>query len=439
VTDDRIQQVLKDMVASDPGRGQTAESVVEWLTAGEGVELIDLAGVQRFAWYGLPVKWSGSPDEHRRVLAAAAELFDGLDLSRYAAVCRSSETEEVIDAYGVSNQAGLEAFSKAYQRSGIDPPDLDDFVWGHIMGIEEAIAQSNAEGALEQAMTQGTLVPGARGWRSVAAEVTTGVLDSAHPTLPGQTHRTTIVTERLDAWLREVEGHSPILHALRSRYVNRLLHPIPVPDDVAERIETITWFLGRIDEGARLTQAGYVPTAMVREGWERFSWDLGWTDRPPRTEAELVQLQEIHILLRRLGAVRRRGRDLRLSKLGVSMRDDPQVAWRVSAAGLSDGEWSRAVAEVFTLLLLEGETHDQRLESKARVIVAEAGWHSDGEPPDAMAVSATWWETGRPLRVLGGVERGGDWRSPSTTLTGFGQATLLEQIRAEATGPRSRP
>jgi len=427
------------MVASDPDRGQTAESVAEWLTAGEGVGVIDLAGVQRFAWYVLPVKWLGSPDEHKEVLAAAAELFDGLDLPMYAAVCRSSETEEVLDAYAVSNQTGLKAFRKAYQRSGVDPPDLDDFVWGDIMGIEEAVAQGSAERALEEAMTQGTMVPGARGWKSAAGEVTAGVLDSPHPTLPGQTHRTAIVTERLDAWLREVEGHSPILHALRSRHVNRLLHPIPVPEDIGERIEPIIWFLDRVDQGARLTQAGYVPTAMVREGWERFSWDLGWTDRPPRTEVEVAQLQEIHILLRRLGAVRRRGSDLRLSRLGSSMRDEPQVAWRATAAGLSDGKWSRAVAEVFTLLLLEGETHDQRLESKARAIVAEAGWHTDGEPPDAGAVSATWWETRRPLMMLGGMERGGDWTSRTTTLTGFGEATLLEQIRAEATGPRSRP
>ena len=438
MTDDRIQQVLKDMVASDPDRGQTAEAVAGWLTAGEGVEMIDLAGVQRFAWYSLPVKWSGSPDEHRRVLAAAAELFDRLDLPRYSAVCRSEETEEIIEAYAVSNQTGLKAFRKAYQRSGVDPPDLDDFVWGDVMGIEEAVAQGTAEGALEEAMTQGALVPGARGWKSVAADVTAGALDSPHSTLPGQTHRTAIVTERLDSWLREVEGRTK-LHALRSRHVNRLLHPIPVPEDVAERIEPITWFLGRVDEGARLTQAGYVPTAMVREGWERFSWDLGWTDRPPRTETEVIQIHVLHLLLRRLGAVRRRARDLRLSRLGDSMRDDPQVAWRTVAVGLSGGEWSRAVAEIFALLLLEGETHDRRLEARATEIIAETGWRMDGEPPDARAVASTWWETRRPLMVLGGVKRGGDLMSRTTTLTEFGEATLLEQIRAEATGPRSRP
>ena len=31
-----MQQVLRDMVTSNPDRGQTAESVADWLTAGEG-------------------------------------------------------------------------------------------------------------------------------------------------------------------------------------------------------------------------------------------------------------------------------------------------------------------------------------------------------------------------------------------------------------------
>ena len=434
-----MQQVLRDMATSDSDRGRTAQSVADWLTAGEGVEMIDLAGVQRFAWYGLPVKWSGSPDENRGVLTAAAELFDGLNLPRYAEVCRSPETEEILNAYADSDQTGLKAFRKASQRSGVDPPDLDDFVWGGVMRVEEAVAQGTAERALEAAMNEGTLVPGATGWRSMAANVTAGVLNSTHPTLPGQTHRTAIVTERLDSWLKEVEGRSPILHSLRSRHVNRLLHPVPVPEDAAERIEPIIWFLERVDEGARLTQAGYVPIAMVREGWERFSWDLGWTDRPPRTEAEVIEIHVLHLLLRRLGAVRRRGKELRLSRLGTTMRDDPRMAWRAMAGGLSDGDWSRTVAEIFTLLLLERETHDGKLEASATKIVAETGWRIDGTPPDTGAVASVWWTTRRLLMVLGGLERGGDWKSPTTTLTKFGKATLLEQIRAEATGPRSRP
>ena len=436
---DPLQRALAEMEAVDPDLARTAESVVEWLTAGEGVEVIDLAGVLRFAWYELPVKWSGPPDLSGRVLAAAAELFDRLDLTRYAAVCRSTETARIQRAYARARREGFEAFHAAYQRSGVDPPHLDDFVWGEVMGSEEVAARATTEQALEEAMTQGRLTPGASGWKSVAIRVTAGVLDSPHPTLPGQTHRTAILTERLDDWLRRAQERSPALHALRSRHVNRLLHPIPVPADVAERMKPITWFLDRVDQRAQLTQAGYLPTAMVREGWELFDWDLGWTDRPPRSETEVGRLYELHMLLRRLGAVRRRGRDLRLSRLGGRMREDPELAWRTAAAGLSDGEWPRAVAEVFTLLLLDGEQRDQELEAQATAILSEAGWRTDGEPPDTRTVGSAWWVTQRPLAALGGVERDGDWRSRITRLTGFGEASLLEQIRVEATGPRSTP
>ncbi|HDK46008.1 MAG TPA: hypothetical protein ENG94_06985 [Actinobacteria bacterium] len=204
-------------------------------------------------------------------------------------------------------------------------------------------------------------------------------------------------------------------------------------------MEPITWFLDSVEEKTQLTQAGYLPTAMVREAWDRFDWNLGWTDRPPHSEIEVVQLYELHRLLRRLGAVRRRGRDLHLSRLGRRMREDLEAAWRAVAAGLSDGEWPRAVAEVFTLLLLDGERRDREREAQASAILGNVGWRTDGEPPDTRAVASTWWVTRRPLAALGGVDREGDWTSPLTRLTGFGGATLLEQIRAEATGPRSRP
>lgn len=437
--DDLLQQALKELAAINSDLAQTAESVADWLTAGDGVEVIDLAGVQRFAWYVLPVKWSGPPDLHMRALDAAAQLFDRLDLPRYAAVCRSDETAEILQAYARSRGRGLRAFRQAYQRSGIDPPDLDDFAWGNVMGVEEAAARATAEPALEQAMANERVNPGKSGWRSRSIEVTSEVLDSQHPTLPGQTYRTAILTERLEDWLRRAESRSATLHGLRSGIVKRLLQPIPVPADTADCIAPVSWFLEQVDPGAQLTQAGYLPTAIVREGWERFSWDLGWTDRPPRSETEVVQLHELHLLLRRIGAVRRRGRDLRLTPLGRRMRDSHEDAWRKVAGGLSSGEWPRAVAEMFTLLLLGGKQVDTELEARAAPILTEMGWRANGEPPDSGTVSSTWWVTRRPLAVMGGVERDGDWRSRVTGLTEFGEATLLEQIRVEATGPRSTP
>lgn len=434
-----LRQALAELAAVDPDLARTAESVAEWLTAGEGVEVIDLAGVQRFTWYELPVKWSGPPDLHERALDAAAQLFDRLGLPAYAAVCRSDKTAEIIEAYARSRAQGLRAFRQAYRRSGIDPPDLNDFAWGGVMGMEEAAARATAERALEQAMAPEQVKPGKSGWRSRSLEVTREVLDAPHPTAPGQTYRTAILTERLDDWLRRAESRSPTLHGLRSGIVKRLLQPLPLPAEAADRMTPVTWFLERVESGALLTQAGYLPTAMVREGWERFSWDLAWTDRPPRSETEVVQLHELHLLLRRVGAVRRRGKDLRLTPVGRRMRNDHEEAWRKVAGRLSDGGWPRAVAEVFTLLLLDGEQQDRELEARATAILTEMGWRADGEPPDTTTVGSAWWVTRRPLGVLGGVEGGGDWKSRVTRLTEFGEATLVEQIRVEATGPRSTP
>ncbi|MFQ5968748.1 MAG: hypothetical protein ACE5MI_14280, partial [Acidimicrobiia bacterium] len=150
-----LGRVLAEMAADDQDRADMAEAVADWLTAGEGTETIDLASVQRFVWYELPVKWMGNGGLRRRTLEAAAELFDRLGMARYAEVCRSPVTSEIHHAYVESQEKGIKAFQRANRRSGIDPPDLDNFVWGDVMGLEEAVARRAAERALEEAMTVG--------------------------------------------------------------------------------------------------------------------------------------------------------------------------------------------------------------------------------------------------------------------------------------------
>lgn len=436
---ERIETALRAMGERQPDRAVRARAVIDWLTAGEGIETIGLADVQRLAWYGLPVKWVDSVEGHAETLAAAVDLFDRLDLPRYAAVFGSPETTSIIAAYARSPSEGRRAFRAAHDASGIDPADLDDFVWGAVMGMEEVMAHGQAERALEEAMTTGSLNPGRAGWKGTARTVTARVLDSSHPVLPGQSWRTAILTERLDDWLRRAESRSAAAQALKSRHVNRLLEPVPVPVDAAERLAPVTWFLAHAAEGIRLTQAGYLPTALVQEAWERFDWDLRWTDRAPRSQSESLELMEIDDLLSRMGAVRRRKGRLGATPSGKRILDGTEMAWRAVAAGLSGGAWPTTVAETYTLLLLDGVGLDRDLEAQATAILAEMGWQTDGEPPDARTVMSTWYETRRPLAALGGVEQAGDWRASETHLTPFGEATLLEQVRVGAAGPRSTP
>ena len=111
------------------------------------------------------------------------------------------------------------------------------------------------------------------------------------------------------------------------------------------------------------------------------------------------------------------------------------VAWREVAAGFSESGWPRAVAEVFTYLLVDGERPEEEMEQVAASVLAP-DWRDGEQRPDHRAVGYAWWRTRSPLEVLGGAIARGPRHSSMLRLTDFGQATLLEQIRVTATGPQ---
>ncbi|MGF1668246.1 MAG: hypothetical protein ACFCVC_18455 [Acidimicrobiia bacterium] len=436
---DHIESVLAAMAEADPMRGSAARGVIDGLTGGEALDMIDLASVQSYAWYTIPVKWMADLDGHMEAVDAAAEVLSRLGLDGYAAVFASEETARILAIYHQSEQAGFEAFRKAVAASGVEPPDLDDFAWGGVMGWQESSARTAVGRALETAMVAGELRPGASGWKRVAATVTQRTLDAELPDAAGQTLRNLVLTERLGWWVDAMQGRARRLHDLRSRHANRLLHPVPVPADVDERMAPVRWLLERTGVKLTLTQAGYVDTATVRDGAERFGWMMNWPERPPKSESEALELFELHQLLRRLGAVRRSGKLLTLIKRGQTWLDHPEAAWREMAVGLAPNDWSRAVAEVITLLYLDGVRFDHGMYEAAAEILAEVGWLTDGEPPGARVVMSGWYDVERPLRMLTATEEVGKWEERHTVLAPFAVDTLLEMTRAAAAGPRSSP
>ncbi len=434
MTQDPVLAAVDSIVAADPSLAPAADVVVQWVEAAGGLDEVGLATVERLVWYELPYKWLGAPEEVAEIVRVAGEVLERVGKARYAEVCRTPQTRAILDAYAASPDEGFDAFTKAFKASGIDPPDLDNFAWGDVMAMEEVEAARLTSRELEAAIVAGRFVPGRSGWKTAAREVTTEALDVARPELLGQTYRDVILTERLEHWLRRTEG-STKLHALRSHNANRLLHPIPPPADMVERLEPVTWFLETVDAGVLLTAAGYLPTAMVREAANHFDWSLGWTDRPPRSQAELEPLMEIDELLHRIGAVRRRGKELKLTERGRRMLSDEAVAWREVAAGLSEAGWLRAVAEVFSYLLVDGERLETEMEQVAASVLAP-DWRDGEQRPDHHAVRYAWWPTQRTLQVLGGIVVRGSWEARTLRLTDFGEATMFEQIRVTATGPQ---
>ncbi len=225
--DPEIMAVLAKLAGQDAATAEDARAALEWIAGDQGLALITQQRIQNFCWYELPVKWLVDLDDKLRVVAALAQALDLLHLPRYAAICRSGTTREILNAYETSIAQGKAAFRRAATASGIMPPDLSDFQWGPAMGFEEASAWSSTAEFLEVAVASGDLVPGRRGWKARQQELVRAHLNVAQAGLLGQTLAQVILTERAETWVnaRRSETRRRILAAI----ANRLLHPAELP------------------------------------------------------------------------------------------------------------------------------------------------------------------------------------------------------------------
>ena len=437
--DQEIAPVLAKLAGQDAAAAEDARTALEWIAGDQGLALITQQRIQNFCWYELPVKWFVDLDERLRVVAALAQALDLLQLPRYAAICRSGTTREVLSAYETSLAHGKAAFRRAATASGIMPPDLPDFQWGPVMGFEEASAWSSTAEFLEVAMASGDLVPGRRGWKARQQELVRAHLNVPQAGLLGQTLAQVILTERAETWVnaRRSETRRQILATI----ANRLLHPAELPAaTAADPLPPLRWLLDQLDGGIALTQTGNLSRKFVQQNADRFGWDYS---RPPRTEDDLYDLRKLRHFAQDLGLARRSGRKLTLTAKGRRLLAGPDSLWRAVAAGLlGDNHFAVFAGELFLALLLDANSvPDTQIRAIVGQAVAEEGFRDSrtGEPPDEHDISWAIHETSNLCRALGLLAVGGDWRDRGYGLTGTGKSTALEALRARATGPRTIP
>lgn len=166
---------------------QDARAAWDSLTASGDSEWVALYELQFFLWYVLPSKFLASYEDKLAVAAALARLLEGLSDPTHAALCRSPATVHVVGAWESSSQAGIAAMRQAMEASGVDPPDLEDFRWGEVMGLEEVALHLHAAIVLEEAIDAGRLTPGRRGWQKAQSGITVGFLNSELERLHGRT------------------------------------------------------------------------------------------------------------------------------------------------------------------------------------------------------------------------------------------------------------
>lgn len=447
LTEEDVTAAIDRIRGRDPDLADEAGHVFGTLTWGEGPGRLRRAGVQDWLWYRLATKYITDEIGYMgRLAETAAVLFDELGLDAYAALCRDDATVAVHAAFERPNGDGFKAMRKAMDASGIAPPDLDDFAWGDVMGFEEANARSAAEDALEDAIHDGVLVVGSRGWRHRQLEVTATALDAGHPDQPGQTWRTAVTTERLEAWVRNSSMRSDRIGRRRAALANRLLHAIDPPANVTDLMAPVTWLLERFGDEQALTQAGYLNRAFVVAVHDEAPWeDDPRGTRPPSSEADHRVLLALREWLQSAGALRKRGKAMRRTERGASMASDPATAWQAFIGNVASSGWDRFVFDDAAEVLMshDGSCPQDDLFRAVAEDGAELGWQTseDGASHRPSVRDVRWalgpsWDL---VELLGLGSTTGEWKHRVMALTPGGKDTMLAVLRAAAAGPKDRP
>lgn len=440
-TVERALQELPDATRDD------ARAAIQWLLPEDADEWDDLLQLtlQGFLWYSLPMKWLTDSAHHHEVAWALGDLFEAGGLGRYAGLCRSAATHELISRWAIEPEAARAQFRTLMANSGVDPPGTDLLTWGQLQSLTEHAACLHVSAALEAAVDAGSLVPGRRGWRSVAASVTVRTLNGPDPHGKHPRLLDSIEDERCQDWLsdlrRRAEMPDDTARALMARVRSSS------DDDLgaaSASVEPLTWFLRQIGDGVTMTEAGYLPRRLALDADERYDWfDLKPTFAV-RGERDLPELALLHRLARDGRLVTLRGRRLAVSARGREALDDERLLLRVVLTNLFDPttwEGDAAVGVAVALVCADptqrftGADLDAALHRHLR-----ARWRRGATELAVDDVRSAGWRLRTAARVFGWfapAERGVWDLAPH--LTDVGRQACLLGVRAVACGPRSEP
>jgi hypothetical protein len=451
-------EALQTLAREDPAVADDARAALRSLTAGGGLEAISLLRLQEFLWCALP---NGVPQAAERQLAVAAALGRLLTLAgmeRYAEVCAGPDTARILGAYTISRDDGLDAYTKALNTSHAVPPDTDLLAWSSAMGTDERAAYDACAAAIELAVAARELKVGVSGWKTKRAALVERWLTRTTDSPDTDSWLSRISAERIDEW---AHGHPGERSQLARRIMPRLLEP---PELLGEPLPTLRWLLSRADAGLRLTARHYIAPSLVGEAAGLFGWQprvnrLPGTGSAPvargaaaaaaaaaaRRHQEL-EVYPLHILRglaqHEMGAVRRIGATLVLTKTGRLMADDAAVRWHIGTAALigpddgTDPDFTVAVREAALLMITaqDGPVGYEELAGRLTELHATEGWTSRSGSSLTSAIGGEIHVLRHRLRALQLLDE--DSAPGSLALTDNGTAAALSALLSRALRPR---
>lgn len=434
------------LVGLSPEAADDARAALDWLLP-EGDDLADLSqlDLQLFLWYSLPMKWLTEESHHHEVARALGDALSSAGLDRYAGLCRSPETHQLIRRWTSDPEEARKELRRMLAVSGVDPTDTPLVQWGSVQGVVENAVSRRVSQALEAAIDDGRLVPGSRGWKVIA----THLIDQTLMTCaPGEQRSLLqeVEAERLTGWLDDRRRSGlQIGESLRIE----LQDPVPRVTEhrrdelafVGSTLEPLRWLLHEVGDGVTMTQAGYLPRALVLAADERYDWFEMKPRFTVRTERDLHQL---HTLARQERLVTLRRHSLSLSARGRSLVEDPAGLAEVVLRAFVDrrtweGDTGLAMA---TLLAQWPQDRTLQTDDLAQSVETYLGthWRVDGAPVSGHAVRAPVRDALRLAGVFG-------WTTPrprqawseAPTLSNAGHRAVRAALRLTSVEPRDRP
>jgi hypothetical protein len=416
-----------------------ARAAMEWmLPDGGGLAEVTQMKVQQFVWYFLPAKWLTNAAEHHEIARSLGDLLSAAGLDRYAAICRDPLTHRVIDAYEVSSEVGRQALREALEGSGVEPPDSDVLSWGSVMGIDESQARDDVSTMLEAAIVKGDLVVGGRGWKAQAARLTAAFLELPTTRFGGRTPLEVVRAERMERWVQLSNG--PARQRLFAEVLPLLREPAVMPEALADSLAPVRALLTGVGDGVTLTQAGYLPKALVVTLNDRFKWyDLA--GYKANSEADVIALLDLHALLRRARLLTKRGRKLAVSAAGQRcLADDERLFGVLAVQAMTGDDFDVDVATMRAahLLTVAGEPSETAVDALVYDAVAERWSTHEGNQPSPRVVRGAGPDWQWNARTLGWLKEGGDWQHRTLHLTEIGRAAAIIGLQSVAGAPRHR-
>jgi hypothetical protein len=434
-------EALKTLAREEPAVADDVRNALHSLTCGGGLGAISLLRLQEYLWYALPAGTRQPAETHLAVARALARLFTLAGMERYADACISEQTSRIINAYAGSRAEGVGAYSRALTASHAAPPDTDLLAWSSVMGPEERAAYDACAAAIELAVVARELKAGVSGWKGKRAALVERWLTRPSNTPSMDTWLSRISAERIEEW---AQGHPGERSRLARTVMPRLLEP---PDLPGEPLPTLAWILGHANAGLRLTARHYIAPALVAEASQLFGWGTGGppSARPGRRHQEL-DVYPLHILRglaqHEMGAVRRTGPALVLTRTGRLMSEDAAVRWHIGTAALigpddgQDADFTVAVREAALLLITlhESPVGYEELASRLTELHAAEGWASRSGGSLSGAIRGEIHVLRHRLRALQLLSE----HAPVGTvgLTDIGTAAALSGLLSRALRPR---